>query len=134
TNSNFIWMPVLAVKSLDSSTKALAGSQAAQQSVSCLVCATAEPAIPIPRMTATAARVLRRLKRCISFLLTVMATTQRPGGALSRSRCREPQSGPAFAGPLGMRVFTEIDLQCRFGQRQRAAHVIDQVQRSEARR
>ena len=30
TNSYFIWMPVLAVKSLDSSTSALAGSQAAQ--------------------------------------------------------------------------------------------------------
>src|ERR1700756_5123523 len=36
TNSNFIWMPVLAVKSFDSSTRALAGSHAAQQSVSCL--------------------------------------------------------------------------------------------------
>ena len=44
TNSNFIWTPVLAVKSLDSSTRALAGSQAAQQSVSCLVCACADDA------------------------------------------------------------------------------------------
>src|SRR4030095_16193563 len=44
TNSNFIWMPVLAVKSLDNSTRALAGSQAAQQSVSDLVCACADDA------------------------------------------------------------------------------------------
>src|SRR3954449_9428309 len=34
TNSNFMAVPVLAVKSLDSSTRALAGSQAAQHSVS----------------------------------------------------------------------------------------------------
>src|SRR4051794_10084498 len=33
TNSNFMAMPVLAVKSFDSSTSALAGSQAAQHSV-----------------------------------------------------------------------------------------------------
>src|ERR1700682_1919712 len=44
TNSNFIAMPVLAVKSLESSTNALAGSHAAQQRVSCLVCAWAEVA------------------------------------------------------------------------------------------
>src|SRR5258708_21607695 len=44
TNSNFIAMPVLAVKSLESSTNALAGSHAAQQSVSCLLCAWAEVA------------------------------------------------------------------------------------------
>src|SRR5947207_15058994 len=44
TNSNFIAVPVLAVKSLESSTKALAGSQAAQQSVSGLVWACAEGA------------------------------------------------------------------------------------------
>ena len=37
-------MPVLAVKSLDSSTSALAGSHAAQQSVSVLVCACADDA------------------------------------------------------------------------------------------
>src|SRR5947207_10163046 len=39
TNSNFIWMPVLVVKSFDNSTNALAGSHAAQQSVIVLVCA-----------------------------------------------------------------------------------------------
>src|ERR1700682_5432583 len=44
TNSNFIVMPVFAVKSLESSTRALAGSHAAQQSVSCLFCAWAEVA------------------------------------------------------------------------------------------
>src|SRR5437762_11280473 len=44
TNSNFIWMPVLVVKSLDSSTRALAGSHAAQQRVSDLVCACAAEA------------------------------------------------------------------------------------------
>src|SRR6266404_6151292 len=41
TNSNFIWMPVVLVKSLESSTRALAGSHAAQQSVIVLVCACA---------------------------------------------------------------------------------------------
>src|SRR5438105_4088292 len=44
TNSNFIAMPVLAVKSLESSTSALAGSHAAQQRVSCFDCACAEGA------------------------------------------------------------------------------------------
>src|SRR4029434_9884123 len=43
TNSYFIWMPVLAVKSLDNSTSALAGSQAAQHSVSVFCCACAPP-------------------------------------------------------------------------------------------
>ena len=42
TNSYFIWMPVCAVKSFESSTSALAGSQAAQHSVSCLAWAWAE--------------------------------------------------------------------------------------------
>src|SRR3977135_422544 len=41
TNSNFIWMPVLVVKSFESSTRALAGSHAAQQRVIVLVCACA---------------------------------------------------------------------------------------------
>src|SRR5256885_11533388 len=41
TNSNFIWTPVFAVKSFESSTRALAGSHAAQQSVIVLVCACA---------------------------------------------------------------------------------------------
>ena len=41
TNSYFICTPVLAVKSLDNSTSALAGSQAAQHNVSCLSCAWA---------------------------------------------------------------------------------------------
>src|ERR1700750_2424230 len=43
TNSNFIFTPVLAVKSLDSSTSAFAGSQAAQQRVIVLSCASAPP-------------------------------------------------------------------------------------------
>jgi hypothetical protein len=43
TNSYFICTPVWAVKSFDSSTSALAGSQAAQHSVSCLVWACAAP-------------------------------------------------------------------------------------------
>src|SRR5438874_833123 len=41
TNSNFIGMPVLVVKSFDSSTSALAGSQAAQHRVSGLESARA---------------------------------------------------------------------------------------------
>jgi hypothetical protein len=44
TNSNFIWIPVFAVKSFDSSTSALAGSHAAQHSVIVLVCACAADA------------------------------------------------------------------------------------------
>ena len=39
-------MPDSAVKSLESSTSAFAGSQAAQQSVSCLSCAAAGNAAP----------------------------------------------------------------------------------------
>jgi hypothetical protein len=39
TNSNFMFTPVLAVKSLESSTRALAGSQAAQHNVMVLPCA-----------------------------------------------------------------------------------------------
>jgi hypothetical protein len=36
TNSNFIWTPLFAVNSFDSSTSAFAGSQAAQHKVICL--------------------------------------------------------------------------------------------------
>src|SRR5882757_1767464 len=46
-------MPVLLVKSFESSTKALAGSQAAQHNVNCLVWATAW----LPRHEATTAAV-----------------------------------------------------------------------------
>jgi hypothetical protein len=42
TNSNFIFTPDFAVKSLLSSTRALAGSQAAQHSVIVLSCASAD--------------------------------------------------------------------------------------------
>src|SRR5947209_2082659 len=43
TNSNFIFTPLLAVKSLESSTSAFAGSQAAQHNVMVLSCASAVP-------------------------------------------------------------------------------------------
>ncbi len=52
TNSNFIFTPVLAVKSLDSSTSAFAGSQAAQHRVMVLSCAKAAL---LPRLRAVAA-------------------------------------------------------------------------------
>ena len=51
TNSNFIFTPLLAVKSFDSSTKALAGSQAAQHKVMVLSCACAA-VVPNPNMAA----------------------------------------------------------------------------------
>src|ERR1700681_984901 len=60
TNSNFIWVPVFAVKSLDSSTKAFAGSHAAQHSVNCFDCACAAGA---KASTATAASALTRAIR-----------------------------------------------------------------------
>src|SRR5690349_16293410 len=43
TNSNFIFTPLFAVKSFESSTSALAGSQAAQHKVIVLSCACALP-------------------------------------------------------------------------------------------
>src|SRR5581483_12322119 len=55
TNSNVMAMPVLAVKSFDSSARALAGSQAAQHRVSCLSSALAVPAAT-PAASAAAAR------------------------------------------------------------------------------
>jgi hypothetical protein len=57
TNSNFIWMPLSAVKSLDSSASAFAGSQAAQHSVSCWFCALAELTDSTRAETAAAASV-----------------------------------------------------------------------------
>src|SRR6188768_2297198 len=51
TNSNFIFTPLLAVKSFDSSTSALAGSQAAQQSV--MVLSWARAAV-LPRLSRVA--------------------------------------------------------------------------------
>ena len=65
TNSNFIWMPVSAVKSLDSSASALAGSQAAQQSVSCLSCACATVA---PSAKVEAATIRASFNRIIVVL------------------------------------------------------------------
>jgi hypothetical protein len=53
TNSNFIFTPVLAVKSFDSSTRAFAGSQAAQHSVMVLSCACAA-LLPSPSRAAAA--------------------------------------------------------------------------------
>src|SRR3982751_4634495 len=43
TNSNFIFTPLFAVKSFESSTSAFAGSQAAQHKVMVLSCASAAP-------------------------------------------------------------------------------------------
>src|SRR5260221_5011796 len=57
TNSNFILTPDLAVKSLDNSTSALAGSQAAQQRVIVLLWASAE------LVAVTAVAVAKRLAR-----------------------------------------------------------------------
>src|ERR1700676_2116516 len=64
TNSNFIWMPVFVVKSFDSSTRALAGSHAAQQSVIVLVCACAADA------KASIAETAIMLARAMSFFMT----------------------------------------------------------------
>src|SRR5215469_4956335 len=57
-------MPVLAVKSLPSSTSALAGSHAAQHKVNCLAAAGAGPARHDATMTAVApnARIVRIIK------------------------------------------------------------------------
>ena len=65
TNSYFIWMPVWAVKSFDSSTSALAGSQAAQHSVSCLVWACAAPEAKPSAASSAAPRVDRLFKHFI---------------------------------------------------------------------
>ena len=59
TNSYFICTPVWAVKSFDSSTSALAGSQAAQHSVSCLVWACAAPDASASAASIAAAKVDR---------------------------------------------------------------------------
>ena len=64
TNSNFIWMPVFVVKSFDSSTRALAGSHAAQQSVIVLVCACAADA------KASIAETAMMLACAMSFFIT----------------------------------------------------------------
>jgi hypothetical protein len=53
TNSNFMLTLVWAVKSFDSSTSALAGSQAAQHNVMVLPCAKA-PVLPKPSSAAVA--------------------------------------------------------------------------------
>src|SRR5262245_60351317 len=66
TNSYFIWMPVLAVKSLDSSTSALAGSQAAQHSVNVFCCAFAPRlvnAVAANTLAASATLLFRKLMR-----------------------------------------------------------------------
>src|SRR6476661_8791556 len=54
TNSNFIWIPVFAVKSFESSTSAFAGSQAAQHNVIVLVCACSADENTSSAETATA--------------------------------------------------------------------------------
>src|SRR6185369_3854818 len=65
TNSYFIAMPVLAVKSFDSSTSALAGSQAAQHSVNCFCCACALPLISTAIANALAAMATLLLLKLI---------------------------------------------------------------------
>src|SRR5260370_10575051 len=64
TNSSFIWVPVLAVKSLESSTKAFAGSQAAQHSVNCFDCACAAEGAKASITTANGALI-----RAIRFFM-----------------------------------------------------------------
>jgi hypothetical protein len=67
TNSKFILIPLSAVKSLDSSASAFAGSQTAQQSVSSWSCALAALTDGARAEAATAARVsLVRSMRCPS--------------------------------------------------------------------
>src|ERR1700716_4042702 len=58
TNSNFIAIPVLVVKSLESSTSAFAGSHTAQQRVSCFDCACADGA-RVRVITAAASPAIR---------------------------------------------------------------------------
>src|ERR1051325_6664471 len=62
-------MPVLAVKSFDSSTSAFAGSHAAQHSVNCFCCACAPPLISAAAMKALAAMATLLLFKLILGLL-----------------------------------------------------------------
>ena len=72
TNSYFIWMPVCAVKSFDSSTRALAGSQAAQHNVSCLVwaCAAADAK---PSAASSAAPRVDRVFQALHSLISCVS-------------------------------------------------------------
>src|ERR1700757_3282165 len=66
-------MPLLAVKSFDSSTNAFAGSQAAQHNVNCLVWAAASP----PRHEATTAAV-KPNARTVWIIATSLMCRQLP--------------------------------------------------------
>src|SRR5437879_2502936 len=74
TNSNFIGMPLLAVKSFDSSTRALAGSQAAQHSVNGFESACAagagqsSAAIASGRARATSGCMIDLLRKRLRFI------------------------------------------------------------------
>src|SRR5207237_10839722 len=61
TKSNFMPMPVLAVKSFDSSTSALAGSQADQHKVRSDASALVSPAVQTKPIVASAVAVLRNV-------------------------------------------------------------------------
>ena len=76
TNSNFIPMPVFAVKSLDSSTRAFAGSHAAQQRVNCFDCACADGA------KASTAATARALTRANSFSMIQTSPSFRLDGTV----------------------------------------------------
>src|SRR5262249_13757539 len=97
TNSNFILMPDLAVKSLDSSTRALAGSQAAQQRVSSLSCARAPAENAIANATAAPAHTAPIFFR----IWTSLPVTLR----FSRS----PPPGAAGGGPLPKIEFSLVE-------------------------
>ena len=94
TNSKFIAMPLSAVKSLESSTSAFAGSQAAQQSVRLSDCAAAGSAVPSMRPAARPSLVLVEV---------VMSSSRRVGGLLPpvcRPRPRRSGSpGRGFGRP-----------------------------------
>src|SRR5262249_22037053 len=80
-------MPLLAVKSLDSSTRALAGSQAAQQRVRLLSWGCELPGTRAPAAaTAVAARSVFHLR--ISFLPILDSTADLPARASRVSRRR----------------------------------------------
>src|SRR2546428_11472488 len=80
TDSNFIPMPVLAVKSLDSSTRAFAGSHAAQQRVNCFDCACADGAKASTK--ASTAATARALTRANSFSMIQTSPSFRLDGTV----------------------------------------------------
>src|SRR6202022_4834484 len=86
TNSNFMPIPVLAVKSFDSSTSALAGSHAAQHSVMVLPCACAGGvAAPIPSAAATAPPAARS-----AFMVCFIARSLSVAPAIDMARLSYP--------------------------------------------